>query len=416
MDGVQQEVDVVVIGGGPAGAVCAADLARRGRRVTVFEREHHPRFHLGESLLPGSVEVLDAIGVLPEVRARFQTKRGARFVDGADERRAARYVFAEAYHARFDHAFQVPRDEFDEILFRRAAALGAETREGWEVTRVLFHAGRATGVAARAGDGRMETLLARYVVDASGRDAVIPRKQGPVERIPHLDRTALFAQVRGAWRDTGEREGDIQIVLFGSGVDRGWFWLIPFSDGRSSAGAVVSSAWMRGRAGMGPEALFDAAVAQAPVVGRMLGGSQRLFAPRATADFSFRVGSMRGDGWLAIGDASGFLDPLFSTGAHVAMAGGLRAAKALDEALAAGQDDAARFEAWEREMRSGTNLFLGAVQAFYAGDLTDHLFADPQHPFLRRAITSLLAGDVFDRSPPWRRELATRFPVIKDAG
>jgi 2-polyprenyl-6-methoxyphenol hydroxylase-like FAD-dependent oxidoreductase len=148
----------------------------------------------------------------------------------------------------------------------------------------------------------------------------------------------------------------------------------------------------------------------------MLGGSQRLFAPRATADFSFRVGSMRGDGWLAIGDASGFLDPLFSTGAHVAMAGGLRAAKALDEALAAGQDDAARFEAWEREMRSGTNLFLGAVQAFYAGDLTDHLFADPQHPFLRRAITSLLAGDVFDRSPPWRRELATRFPVIKDAG
>lgn len=405
------DVDVAVIGGGPAGSVCSSELARRGRRVAMFERAHHPRFHLGESLLPGSVAVLEAIGVLPEVRARFQVKRGARFVDGVDEARAVRYVFADAYHARCDHAFQVPRDAFDEILFRRAAACGADAREGWEVSRVLVEAGRATGVEARADDGRVEKLSARYVVDASGRDATLARKRGAVARIAHLDRTALYTQIEGGWRDSGEREGDIQIVVFGAGAERGWFWLIPFSDGRASAGAVVPSAWIRGRAGLDPEALFDAAVAQAPAMTRMLAGARRLFAPRASADFSFRVDAMHGDGWLAIGDAAGFLDPLFSTGAHLAMVGGLNAARAIDEALASRRPERALFEEWEREMRGGLDLFLGAVQAFYAGDLAEYIFADPQHPFLRRAITSLLAGDVFDRSPPWRKELAARLPV-----
>jgi flavin-dependent dehydrogenase len=406
------EVDVVVIGGGPGGSVCAAELAQRGRRVTVFERARHPRFHLGESLLPGSVEVLDAIGVLREVRARFQVKRGARFVDGADAGRSARYVFSDAYHVRSDHAFQVPRDAFDELLFRAAAERGADAREGWEVTRVLFEDGRAAGVEAR-GDGREETVRARFVVDASGRDAVLPRKRAAIARVPHLDRTALYTQALGAWRDSGEREGDIQIVVFGAGDERGWFWLIPFSDGRSSAGAVVSSAWMRARSGRAPEDLFAEAVAQAPSMRAMLDGSRPVFAPRATADFSFTVSAMHGEGWLAVGDAAGFIDPLFSTGAHLAMSGGLRAARAIDEAMKDGDQRAARFDAWAHEMRAGSELFLGAVQAFYAGDLADSLFAEPQHPFLRRAITSLLAGDVFDRTPPWRSALAARFPVAQ---
>ena len=123
---------------------------------------------------------------------------------------------------------------------------------------------------------------------------------------------------------------------------------------------------------------------------------------------------MSGDGWVAIGDAAGFIDPLFSTGAHVAMHGGLRAADAIDEALAAdGGVTAARVEPWEREMRAGTDLFIGAVQAFYTGDLVTYLFAEPQHPFLRRAITSLLSGDVFDEDARWAREMRTRFPAQK---
>jgi flavin-dependent dehydrogenase len=412
-DARTEEFDVVVIGGGPAGSVCAARLASRGRRVLVLERDRHPRFHLGESLLPNSLEVLEALDVIDEVRTRFIVKRGARFVDGSDPARTVRYCFAEAFRARWDHAFQVPRDDFDALLFRRAGSCGAELREQWEATRVIWSGARATGLEARAPDGLLHPVRARFVVDASGRNAVIARASGNVQPIAHLDRTALYTQVRGAWRDTGEREGDIQIVVFGGNADdRGWFWFIPFADGRTSVGAVVSSAWVRAHRGLGgPQALFDAVVAESPTAGWMLERAEKCFPPRATADFSFQVRGLCGDGWLALGDASGFIDPLFSTGAHLAMHGALHAADAIDEGLRSGDVSRPRFEPWEREQRSGARLFVGAVQAFYAGDLTNYLFAQPQRPFLRRAITSLLAGDVFDESARWAREIRERFPV-----
>jgi flavin-dependent dehydrogenase len=403
--------DAAIIGGGPAGSVCATRLAQRGRRVVVFEKTRHPRFHVGESLLPASMGVLEALGVLDEVRTRFMTKRGARFVDANDERRSVRYAFSEAFHAEWDYAFQVPRDEFDELLFRHAGTCGVDLREGWEATGVLFEGGRAAGVDARSPDGSRHTFAARIVVDASGRDAVIARSAGPVERIPQLDQTALFTQVRGAWRDTGEREGDVQIVVL-SGEHRGWLWLIPLADGRTSTGAVMPAAWVRKhRSAGGPEALLDAVLAISPVAQKMLRTATRLFAPRATADFSFRARTLRGEGWLSIGDAGGFIDPLFSTGAHLAMYGGLRAADAIDAALEADDLSCARFEAWEQEVRSGAELCVGAVQSFYRGDLSTYLFADPQHPFLRRAITSMLAGDFFSTST-WMHDMRRRFPAV----
>ncbi len=403
--------EVVVVGGGPAGSVCAAKLGLLGRRVVLLERDKHPRFHLGESLLPKSLGVLEGVGVLDEVRARFIEKRGARFVDGAREDRTVRYAFAEAFHATWDHAFQVPRDEFDELLFRRAAACGADMREGIRVTGVERLA-EGFRVSFEGPDGQPSEILAPFVVDATGRDALLGRSSGGVDRIPHLDRTALFTQVRGAWRDEGERQGDIQIVVFAHGGERGWFWLIPFSDGRTSVGAVVSKGWVQARRTLGgPPELFAAAVRETPTVARMLERAERVFPPRAVVDFSFRVRDIRGDGWLALGDAGGFIDPLFSTGAHLAMHGAYRAAERIDEALHEGDTSAAAFEAWEREMRSGASLFLGAVQAFYVGDLVTYLFADPQHPFLRRAITSLLSGDVFEESR-WAREMRARFPEM----
>jgi flavin-dependent dehydrogenase len=403
--------DAAIIGGGPAGSVCAARLAQRGRRVVVLEKTPHPRFHLGESLLPASMGVLETLGVLDEVRARFMTKRGARFVDGEDEGRSVRYAFSEAFHLEWDHAFQVPRDQFDELLFRRAGKCGADLREGWAASKVVFERGRAAGVDACSPDGSLQTISARIVVDASGRDALIARSAGPVERIALLDQTALFTQVRGAWRDTGEREGDIQIIVL-SGEHRGWLWLIPLADGRTSTGAVMPAAWVsKHRSAGGAEALLDTVLGMSPVAQKMLRTSTRLFAPRATADFSFRVSKLRGEGWLAIGDAGGFIDPLFSTGAHLAMYGGLRAADAIDAALDANDLSSARFETWEQEVRSGADLCVGAVQSFYRGDLASYLFADPQHPFLRRAITSMLAGDVFSNST-WVRDMRTRFPPV----
>ncbi len=403
--------DVAILGGGPAGSVCAARLAQLGRQVLVLEKASHPRFHLGESLLPNSLGVLETIGVLQDVRRRFMVKRGARFVDGADDRRAVRYAFSEAFHPRWDHAFQVPRDEFDELLFRRAEACGADAREGWEATHIVRDGDRAIGVQARGPDGTVHDIDARFVVDATGRDAALARAGGALERIPTLDRTALFTQVRGAWRDRGDREGDIQIVVFGQADQRGWFWLIPFADGRTSVGAVVSGAWVRAhRAEGGPEALFASAVQSAPAMGALLAEATTLFPARSTADFSFRVGTVRGERWLSVGDAAGFIDPLFSTGAHLAMTTALQAAEAVHAALADDEVLPERFDAWERELRTGADLFVGAVQAFYRGELVSYLFAEAQHPFLRRAITSMLAGDVFDPDARWAREMRTRFP------
>jgi flavin-dependent dehydrogenase len=413
-----EKVDAVVIGGGPGGSVFATRLASLGRRVLLVERVHHPRFHLGESLLPASMSILETIGVLDEVRATFLAKRGARFVEacGGEAGRKVRYVFAEAFHVKSDHAFQVQRELFDHMLLKRAAACGAEVREGCEATRVVFEGDRAVGVETRDEAGHTGAVAARVVVDASGRDALIARGGPGVQRIPHLDRTALFTQVTGAWRDEGEREGDIQIVVFGEGELRGWFWVIPFRDGRTSVGAVVSGAWMRARPHLkGSEALFDAACAEAPAVGEMLRGSTRTMAVGATADFSFRVGARRGDGWMVVGDAGGFIDPLFSTGAHLAMHGALRGADVVHAALSEGELRSEQLAGWEREVQAGADLFVGAVQAFYAGDLVTYLFAEPQHPFLRRAITSMLAGDVFVGDPAqasrWIGEMRSRFPA-----
>ncbi len=414
-----EEAEIVVIGGGPGGSVCAARLAMLGRRVLLLEREKHPRFRLGESLLPRSLAVLEAIGVLGDVEARFLVKRGARFVDGEHAEKCVRYAFAEAFHAPgdtprnpWDHAFEVPRDEFDELLFRRAASCGADAREGWQALAVETRAGGDFSVQAIGPGGDRREIVSRFVVDGTGREALVARAAGDVERIPHLDRTALYVHARGAWRDEGEREGDIQIVVFGGPGERGWFWLIPFADGRTSVGAVVSNAWVQARRGLGgAEALFDAAVRETPTVSRMLEGAERVAAPRAVADFSFRVEHLCGDGWLLLGDAGGFIDPLFSSGAHLAMHGGLLAADAIDAALRSGDVSRGAFQGWEREMRAGASLFLGAVQAFYGADLVSYLFADPQHPFLRRAITSLLSGDVFDESVRWAKEIRARFPA-----
>ncbi len=157
--------------------------------------------------------------------------------------------------------------------------------------------------------------------------------------------------------------------------------------------------------------MFAAAVAETPTIGWMLEGSRTVFPARATADFSFRTGAMCGDGWVTMGDAGGFIDPLFSTGAHLAMHGALRGADAIDAALAGEGVTAERLGLWEREMRAGADLFIGAVQAFYTGDLALYLFAEPQHPFLRRAITSMLSGDVFDENARWVREMRGRFPA-----
>jgi flavin-dependent dehydrogenase len=416
---VHEPFDVIVAGGGPGGAVTAARLARLGRRVLVLERDDFPRFHLGESLLPASLPVLDAIGVREEVDARYIQKPGAVFHDSYTDR-VARFDFREAFAPSPPFAYQVPRDDFDALLLSQASKEGAVVRHGWSVESLRFEGTRAIGVNATDRDGGLHAIDARFVVDATGRDALSAHARRDTARIRGdvLDNTALYAQWRGVRRKEGAEAGDFHLVVFGdddpenkaSPMPRllGWFWVIPFKDGRTSVGAAASRRWMKRHAGGDPQSLYEKAIAETPVVQRFLDGAEQLWPARATADFSFRTEQRTGDGWLAVGDAGGFIDPLFSTGAHLAMHGGFHAADAIHGALGAGDLSRERFRDWEAEMRTGADLFLEMVESFYEGVLSRLFFVDAPHPYVRRVITSLLAGNVFDRDARWLRDARKR--------
>jgi flavin-dependent dehydrogenase len=433
--------DVVVVGGGPAGATVAGRLRQRGRSVVVLERDRFPRFHIGESLLPASASVLKALGLEEELDARFVRKYGARFLDdekgpGGADGSTARYQFEEAFPPATPYAWQVPRSEFDALLLDRARALGADVREGCRVTEVLLAQGHAVGVSYLDATGTSRRVDAKVVVDATGREGLLTRARART-RIPGLDKTAIFTHVEGGHRNEGRDAGQIELTILAgrddAGAVPGWAWFIPFKDGRASVGFVLSSNVVGKRAAelpslasdVGPartaapggdrlEALFQAEVARSPWMSHLLRDTRRSGPVRAAADYSFRVDRLAGDGWVAIGDAAGFLDPLFSTGAHLAMGGGERAAAAIDAALASGDTSAKAFEGFERTMRTAADLFLGAVQSFYRGELRALLFAPDQRAILRKLITSMLAGDVFhDQDDParWIGFFRERFPA-----
>ena len=423
MPEVREAFDVVV-GGGPGGSVCAARLAQRGVRVLVLEKERFPRFHLGESLLPQSMPVLEEIGVLDKVKAGFIWKYGARFHDDVRGRKD-RFGFEMAWRNDREHAFEVPRDLFDQTLLDHARELGADVRQEWTVTGAVRDAGgeRVIGVLARSPDGVDARFDAKYVVDASGRDALFAHAARSTEKIAELDQTAIFGHYEGVPRPEGKLAGDIDIVIFREAPDArpNWFWFIPFKDGRTSVGAVVSRKWVKkqpkvpsdGEHGADVSALFQAAVAESRTAQEFLAPAKMVWDKhRAAADFSYRVRALVGPGWMAIGDAGGFIDPLFSTGAHIAMCGGKAAGDVLADLtskpeLAGTSEETAKLAAWEKMLRTGAETFILAVQAFYAGPLMEAIFAENKHAALRRSITSLLAGDVFTDAV-WLRDTRLR--------
>jgi flavin-dependent dehydrogenase len=403
------EHDVVVVGGGPGGSTAAGFLARAGRRVLVLERERFPRFHVGESLLPRSLQAFAGLGVMPKLEAEFLRKYGARFIE-SETGRECRFSFADAIKANSPYAFQVPRDRFDQLLLEHAAELGAEVRHGWDVVRMIFEGERAVGVLARDPDGNERAIRARVTLDATGRDALRAHADRSQTKLPLLERTmAVFAQFRGVPRREGIEEGDIRIVIAKSG----WFWVIPFKDGRTSVGAVLEpEEIVRAEGRASARATFDALVAASPPMRALMASAEPVFEVRAAADFSYRVGEIIGDGWLAVGDASGFVDPLFSTGVHLAIRGAALAAPIVDRALADGDVSRARFLPYEKSQRRAVEIFVGAVQAFYRKDLIPLLFAPEHRPLMRAIITSILAGDTYhDDEPRWVREFARLYPA-----
>ncbi len=393
-------VDVVVCGGGPGGSTAATLLARQGFAVVLFERERFPRFHIGESLLPYNLPLLERLGVLDKLKAAGpQVKYGARFYhQGTDLARVVR--FADAFDGAPGSAFQVKRADFDALLLEHAGASGVQVHEGARVEDVLFEGERAVGVRVRtAGEEVAQTVTARAVVDATGRDALLSRRLGGRQKDPELDRSAAFAHFSGFRRAAGPTGGDIVVVT----TPDGWWWLIPFSDGTVSVGVVMPSARFARREGT-VEELFESRIAATPEVSALLDGNGRLGEVRAIPDYSYRTPRTSGDGFCLVGDAACFLDPVFSSGVLLAMSSGEMAAEAIGRALSRrGRVDAADFRTMERRYGRAISRFSRFVHGFYKPHVLETFYTASPIPLITGAVTTVLAGAVF------RPSLKSRF-------
>lgn len=394
-------VDVAVIGAGPAGTTAAALLRARGWSTAIVEAETFPRFVIGESLLARCMDLLDEAGLLDAVRARgYLVKRGALFVRG-DER--ADIDFAEQFTPGWTWTWQVPRADFDLTLANEASRQGVSIYYQHRVVTMTPGAESALTVESPGGS---RTLRARHVIDASGYGRVLPRLLG-LDRPSSLpERKSVFAHVRGDVRPKGTLENRIWIVMHPRGA---WVWLIPFSDGITSVGFVAEPSFFEHFTGTDEE-VFRAAIAEDQNTRERLAGAELVFPPRTLRGYSAAVSAMHGPGYTLVGNATEFLDPVFSSGVTLALESANRAAHLVDRVLRGEPVD------WDADytayMMRGVETFRAFVLGWYSGEFPEILFSRSQNDLLRRQVTSVLAGYVWDETNPFVRQPARRMQQV----
>jgi flavin-dependent dehydrogenase len=381
------QTDVIVIGGGPAGATVSTLLARRGWRVALFEKERHPRFHIGESLLPMNMPIVERLGAMDQLRAIGVKKLGADF-EAANERGYNTFVFARALGDSPPHAYQVKREEFDEMLFRHAAAQGVAAFDETRVSDVAFDAGGVdVTVVDASGERRWR---ARQLVDATGRDTFLAARFKLKRKHAQHQSAALFAHFTGVVRRPGEDEGNISIYQF----EHGWIWMIPLRDGVMSVGAVCWPEYLKRRAGRNAEFLLET-IALVPAAQARMRDARLVDHLHVTGNFSYVSTRMHGPRWMLVGDAYAFVDPVFSSGVYLAMHGAEHAAHALDAALRDPASETRAKARFEREVRTGLAEFSWFIFRFTTPAMR-RVFANPRNAFgVEQAVISMLAGDVF---------------------
>ncbi len=384
------DCDVLVVGGGPAGASIAALLAERGRQVVLLEKDRHPRFHIGESLLPHNLPLLDRLGVREAVEKSSMQKHGIEFVS-AYHGKSVRYDFAKAWDKRFPYSFQVRRSTFDHILLKNAAAKGAEVIEGCRVTAIDFSEGGCAVVSARDEAGRDRQWSAAFVVDASGRDTVLAAQLGVKKRNTRNNSAALFGHFTGARRLAGKAEGNITIVWF----DNGWFWFIPLSDGTTSIGAVCPAPFLKNR-GSDLKSFFMGMIASCPEIADRLKDAALVGEVSATGNYSYAARVTSGRNYIMVGDACAFIDPVFSTGVYIAMTTAFRGAEAVEACLATPRRAARVLRRYDTATRQSLGAFTWFIYRIREPAMRN-LFMSPRNWFrMEEAVLSLLAGGIFE--------------------
>jgi flavin-dependent dehydrogenase len=388
--------EVLVIGGGPGGSTAAALLAAQGRQVVLLEKSHHPRFHIGESLLPANVALFERLGLREQVEAIGMPKWGVEFVSPQHAHRSF-VEFGDAWDKGMPMAWQVRRSELDALLFSNAAARGAQTLQGCQVRKVDFDADGAT-VHAVQDDGAWRRWRARFVVDASGRDTLLAHQFNDKHKNPRHNSAAIFGHFTGAQRLQGARlEGNISIFWF----PHGWFWFIPLADGTTSVGATCWPHYLKSRSKPLKEFFLDTIALAPPLAARLKDARLVDDKVHATGNYSYSASQATGDRWLMLGDAFTFIDPVFSSGVYLAMANAFEAVAVVDAALDRPQAAAAAAarRRYERHVRRGPRTFSWFIFRMTNPTMRD-LFMRPSNVLRsKEAVLSVLAGDVYGGSP-----------------
>lgn len=384
--------DVAVIGGGPAGAALATFLARQGHHCVIFEQAKFPRYHIGESLIPHTFGIFERLGFLPQLRASaFPVKHSVRFVP-VSGKESVPFYFSETIPGDRARTWQVERNQFDRMLLDHARAAGVEVREREGVDRVLFQEGQAVGVRTVLPDGHREDVPARVVVDASGRTGVIGRQLGLRCPLPELRKASVWGYYRGGKRLPGIDAGETTMFLIPGG---GWFWYIPLPDDVVSVGLVADPEYVfNGTDDL--EAAFLREVARCAPLMERLAPAQRFGPVRGSRHLAYLNRRTCGDGWVMIGDARAFLDPIYSSGLYLALGSAELAAGCLHDALSADDVSAARLGAFEPALMRGVGIVRQLIHAFYDPNFSFPKFAE-RFPEQRANLIDCLIGDVVNR-------------------
>jgi flavin-dependent dehydrogenase len=386
------EVPVVVIGGGPAGSTVSTLVAQKGHRVVLLERDHFPRFHIGESLIPETYWTLKRLNMLDKMKqSHFVKKHSVQFV-GQSGRLSEPFYFLDHKPHECSQTWQVLRSEFDQMMLDNAREHGVEVHEGVRVLEVLFEGQRAVGVKFSTEDGTVREIRAQVVVDASGQSTMIAGRLGLREWDSNLRKGAVWTYWKGAYRDKGRDEG-ATIVLQTQGK-KGWFWYIPLHDDIVSVGIVApfDELFKKGD-GSDHEAIYFSQVELCPEIKRRISVGTRCDVFRVAKEYSYRSREAAGDGWVCAGDAYGFLDPLYSSGVLLALKSGELAADAITEGLERNDTSAAQLGKWAPDFKSGMDRMRRLVIEYYEGFSFGRYVK--KNPEQKGNLTDLLIGDLF---------------------